>query len=198
MENLVNAFLAIGLLAVSILTVYLVDRVNSLEKETRRVGQMMAAPAPAVTDPWQGLAGKPLWDAMSGRPPAHLTPVMLDELRSRYELVLHKHIQSLYEEGVRDAQRGLSGEPQNPRTLQTASGPVESWLPMAQVNTLYKCGLDSVQLSGDALIPVRQALDEAGQLLFSRVQIPQSEALSASLMPLPAPQIGDTKTEPAA
>jgi len=35
----------------------------------------------------------------------------------------------------------------------------------------------------EALPAVCQALDEAGQLLFSKVQIAQPEALSASLMP---------------
>ena len=112
---------------------------------------------------------------------------MLDELRGRYEVVLHKHIQSLFDEGVRDAQRGLSSDPKNPRTLITAHGPIESWLPMAQVNTLYKCGMDSVLASADAQQALRQALDEAGQLLFSRVQMAQMEPLSLSLLPQTLP-----------
>lgn len=192
MDNLINAFLAIGLLVVIILMVYLLDRVNSLEAETKRIGHVSAqAAAPAAPpDPWLSLSGKALWDALSGRPPAHLSSAALEELRSRYELVLHKHIQSLFDEGVRDAQRGLSAEPKNPRTVQTASGPVESWMPMPQANTLYKCGMDSVQAPAEAQPAVCQALDEAGQLLFSKVQIPQTEALSASLMPTQAAPAG--------
>lgn len=192
MENLFNAFLAFGLLVVIILMVYLVDRVNSLEQETKRISQMpVPAPAPAAADPWQGLSGKALWDALSGRPPGHLSPGMLDELRGRYEVVLHKHIQSLFDEGVRDAQRGLSSDPKNPRTLITAQGAIESWLPMAQVNTLYKCGMDSVLASADAQQALRQALDEAGQLLFSRVQMAQMEPLSQSLLPQSLPSSPD-------
>ncbi len=186
MENLFNAFLAFGLLVVIILMVYLVDRVNSLEQETKRIGQMPApAAAPAAFDPWQGLSGKALWDALSGRPPGHLSSGMVDELRNRYEVVLHKHIQSLFDEGVRDAQRGVSSDPKNPRTLLTAHGPIDSWLPMAQVNTLYKCGMDSVLSPADGQQALRQALDEAGELLFSRVQMAQMEALSLSLLPSP-------------
>jgi len=182
-DSLVNAFLAIGLLVVIVLVVYLVDRVNSLEKETRRVAQLSAAVPAAAPDPWSGLSGKALWDAMTGRAPASMTAAALDELRSRYELVLHKHIQSVFDEGVRDGQRGLSGDPKNPRSIQTAQGAVESWMPTPQLNTLYKCGLDSAQLSADALVAVRQALDEAGQQLFAKVQLPLSEPLSSSLMP---------------
>lgn len=183
MEPLINAFLAIGLLVVIILVVYLVDRVNSLEKETRRMAQVSVAPTPVAADPWAGLSGKALWDAMTGRPPPHLSVATLQELRSNYEVVLQKHIQSLFDEGVRDGRRGLSAEPKNPRTIQTSVGAVESWLPGPQVNSLYKCGLDSTQLPPEALQPVRDALDEAGQQLFAKTEFPQTEPLSASLLP---------------
>lgn len=199
MDSLFNAFLAMGLLVVIVLVIYLVDRVNSLEKETRRASHPSGALA-APSDPWSALSGKALWDAMTGRPPAHLSAQTLQEMRVRYELVLHKHIQSLFDEGVRDGQRGMSGEPRNPRSIQTSQGDVESWLPTPQANALYKCGLDSVQLGPDALAPVRQALDEAGQLLFSKAQLTLSEPLSTSLMPLAptaaAPAASDARPTP--
>ena len=184
---LVNALLAIGLLVLIVLVVYLVDRVNSLEKQAKRVAQMAAHAPEAQPDPWHGLSGKALWDAMTGRPPAHLSAVALQDMRSLYEVVLHKHIQSLFDEGVRDAQRGMSGEAKNPRAIQTSQGAVESWLPSAQVNTLYKAGMDTVQLPADQWQPVRQALDEAGQLLFTKAQIELGEPLSQALLPQPAP-----------
>lgn len=183
MDALVNAFLAIGLLVVIVLIVYLVDRVNSIEKETRRVAQTVTANPSTSQDPFFNLAGKKLWDALSGKAPEGLTDQNLQELRTRYEVVLHKHIQSLFEEGNKDAQRGLSGEPRNPRTIKTAQGAVESWLPAAQVNTLYKCGMDAVQLPVQEQGSVRAALDEAGQLLFSKVQLTLREPLSVSLLP---------------
>lgn len=196
---MVNAFLGIGLLVLIILVVYLVDRVNSLEKETRRVAQMAAqppAPAAQALDPWAGLSGKDLWDAVSGRPPAGMSSETMQDIRGRYEIVIQKHIQSLFDEGVRDGKMGLSGEPKNPRSIQTSQGAVESWLPMAQVNTLYKCGLDSTQLSGEGLQPVRAALDEAGQQLFSKTRIEQTEPLSASLLPTLAAQAANPAAPP--
>jgi hypothetical protein len=56
-------------------------------------------------------------------------------------------------------------------------------LPSAQVNTLYKCGLDSVQLPADQLETVRLALDEAGQTLYSKAMVNLAQPLSVSLMP---------------
>ena len=188
MDALLNAFLAIGLLVVIILIVYLVDRVNSIERETRRVAQSVSTPvAPVKQGPFGDLEGKRLWDALSGRAPDGMDEPTLQDMRERYELVLHKHIQSVFEEGVKDGQRGLSGEPRNPRSIKTAKGAVEAWMPGSQINSLYKCGMDSVQQGPDALDSVRLALDETGQFLFAKVQIPLKEPLSASLLPSQAP-----------
>ena len=184
MEALVNAFLAIGLLVVIILIVYLVDRVNSIERETRRVAQTLATPAAAVPQgPFFGLSGKPLWDTLSGRGALDLSPQALAELRENYEVVLQKHIQALFDEGFQDGKRGLSADPKNIRKISTAKGNVESWLPGPLANTLYKCGLDCAQLPAQEWGPVQTALDEAGQQLFARVDIPLLEPLSLSLMP---------------
>jgi len=186
MDALVNAFLAIGLLVVIVLIVYLVDRVNSIEKETRRVAQTVTANPSTSQDPFFNLAGKKLWDALSGKAPEGLTDQNLQELRTRYEVVLHKHIQSLFEEGVKDGQRGLSGEPKNTRMIRTAKAPVESWIPAAQANALYKCGLDSAQVPQESWGPIRAALDDAGQQLFAKVQLILQEPLSSTLMPDPS------------
>jgi len=189
MDALINAFLAIGLLVVIILIVYLVDRVNSIERETRRVAQNLAAPAAAAspTGPFFGLSGKALWDTLSGRGALDLSPQALSELRENYEVVLQKHIQALFDEGFQDGKRGLSGEPKNSKKISTAKGQVESWIPAAQANTLYKCGLDCAQLPSTEWGPIQAALDEAGQQLFGRVDLPNLEPLSRSLMPAPDP-----------
>jgi len=198
MDALVNAFLAIGLLVVIVLIVYLVDRVNSIEKETRRVAQTITTAPSGSQDPFFNLAGKKLWDALSGKAPEGLSEQNLQELRTRYEVVLHKHIQSLFEEGVKDGQRGLSGEPKNTRMIRTAKAPVESWIPAPQANTLYKCGLDSVNASAEACDTIRAALDDAGQQLFAKVQLTLQEPLSSALMPETPVQELATGNQPAA
>jgi hypothetical protein len=187
MEPFVLAFIAIGLLVVLVFIIYLVDRVNSIEKETRQFARSLNEPKePASLGPFAGLSSKKLWDAMTGRVPEGLDPSVVVEVRERYESVLQKHIESIFQEGVKDGQRGMSGEPKNTKLITTLRGPVESWLPSAQVNTLYKCGLDSTQLPADQLDAVRMALDEVGQMLYSKALLNLAQPLSASLLPRPA------------
>ena len=184
MEPFVLAFIAIGLLIVLVFIIYLIDRVNSIEKETRQFAQTLNdQKEPPALGPFAGLTSKKLWDAMTGRVPEGLDPGVLVEVRERYETVLQKHIEAVFQEGVKDGQRGLSGEPKNTKLVTTLRGPIESWLPSAQVNTLYKCGLDSAQLPPEQLDAVRNALDEAGQTLYGKALINLAQPLSMTLMP---------------
>lgn len=184
MEPFVLALIGIGLLVVLVFIIYLVDRVNGIEKETRRVAQSLNdAKEPPSLGPFAGLSSKKLWDAMTGRVPEGLDPSLLVEVRERYESVLFKHIEAIFQEGVQDGQRGLTGEPKNTKLLTTLRGPVESWLPSAQVNTLYKCGVDSTQLPADQLDAVRAAIDDVGQTLYGKALLPLVQPLSESLLP---------------
>lgn len=184
MEPFLLALIGIGLLVVLVFIIYLVDRVNSIEKETRRVAQSLNdAKEPPSLGPFAGLSSKKLWDAMTGRVPEGLDPSLLIEVRERYESVLFKHIAAIFQEGVQDGQRGLTGEPKNTKLLTTLRGPVESWLPSAQVNTLYKCGVDSTQLPADQLDAVRAAIDDVGQTLYGKALLPLVQPLSESLLP---------------
>jgi len=190
MEAFLSAFFAIGLLVILVVVLYLLDRVNTIEKETRQFAKSLNVQKeePSVL-PFAGLASKKLWDAMTGRLPDGLDPALMHQVRSHYQPVLHKHIDALFQEGVMDGLRGILGEPKNTKLINTSSGPVESWLPSAQVNTLYKCGLDSVQLSADQLDAVRLALDEAGQTLYGKVMVNLDQPLSVSLMPKPVSEM---------
>jgi hypothetical protein len=195
MDAFVSALMAIGLLVLLLFIIYLLDKVNSLEKETRQFAKTLNAPKEVTAPtPFAGLSSKKLWDAMTGRMPEGLDPSVVDELRGLYETVLHKHVDAVFQEGVKDGQRGMLGEPKNTKQISTSRGPVESWLPSAQVNTLYKCGLDSAQLRADQLDAVRAALDEAGQTLYGKAMVNLAQPLSASLMPLPAPASTSTPT----
>ena len=190
MEAFAFAFMAMGLLVLLVFIMYLWDRVNSLEKETRQLTRPLNAPKElASASPFAGLSSKKLWDAMTGRLPDGLDPSTVDEVRVLYETVLHKHVDAIFQEGVKDGQRGMFGEPKNTKLINTSRGPVESWLPSAQVNALYKCGLDSAQLPSDQLNAVRAALDEAGQALYSKAMVNLAQPLSASLMPLPVAEV---------
>lgn len=194
MDALINAFVAIGLLLILVLIIYLVDRVNTIEKETRKMVQTMAPPPEAPKDPFSGLAGRRLWDAMTGKPPETMPADVLAEVRERYDLVLHKHLEALYKEGWRDGERGFSAEPSNTRVITTASAQVESWLPGPQVKTLYQCGLEASQRPPELWDGLRADMDEAARIIYEKTQLEVRQALSAWLMPLPV----QPATEPGA
>ena len=109
MDALATAFIAIGLLLILLLIVYLVDRVNTIEKETRRMALSMSQGSSdgpkSAKAPFAGLSGRRLWEAMIGKGADNLSDDVLAELRERYDLVLHKHLESLYKEGWRDGER---------------------------------------------------------------------------------------------
>lgn len=186
MDLLFLAFIAIGLLLLLVLVIYLVDRVNSLEKDTKTAIENLSATAQSPTKvavgPFAGLSAKKLWDAMTGRPPEDVPPDSLGDVRNRYETVLMKHIESIFEEGKRDGSMGVSSPPKNTRQITTLRGNVESWLPMPQVNAIYQCGVDAHQKPPELHAEVRLALDDACHQLFSKTQIEPKAPMSQTLM----------------
>ncbi len=183
MDALLNAMMAIGLLLILVLVIYLIDKVNAIERETRKVMTSMAEKSVRPADPFLGLGGKKLWDAMTGRSPAGLDANALEGVRQLYQVVLSKHMEALYREGFNDGQRGMSGEPKNTRQITTAKGQVESWIPSAQANTLYQCGLKAADVPPAEWGSIRAAMDEAGLFLLSKTQLDTSSPLSDWLMP---------------
>jgi hypothetical protein len=186
MDAMLNALMAIGLLVILVLIIYLIDRVSAIEKETRQVLSSMQQQktAPPVALPFLGLSSKKLWDAMTGRPDKDLDPLAIFDLQGPYQIVLSKHVESLYMEGFKDSQRGMTGEPKNTKLITSSAGAVESWIPPAQANAVYQCGVQAAQAPESNWGPIREALDEAGRFLFGKAQLDTSSPLSEWLMPL--------------
>ncbi|PVE06025.1 hypothetical protein [Limnohabitans sp. Rim28] len=185
MDALMNALMAIGLLVILVLIIYLIDRVSTIEKETRQVlsSIQQQKPAQAVSLPFLGMSSKKLWDAMTGRPDSDMDPLAIFDLQGPYQVVLSKHVEALYREGFKDGQRGMSGEPKNARQITTSAGTVESWIPPAQANAIYQCGVQAAQTPEANWGPLRVALDEAGSYLYAKAQLDISSPLSEWLMP---------------
>lgn len=184
MDAFLNALMAIGLLVILVLIIYLIDRVNTIEKETRKVlsNVQQQSSAPQTPLPFLGLSSKKLWDAMTGRSDKSLDPLAVFDLQGPYQVVLSKHIETLYKEGYKDSQRGTTGEPKNTRQVTTSHGSVESWIPPAQANAIYQCGVQAAQTPEENWGPLRDALDEAGNYLYSKAQLDTSSSLSGWLM----------------
>lgn len=183
MDALVNAFMAIALLLILMLVIFIIDKVNTIEKETRKLISSVAEKSPRSVDPFMGLSGKRLWDAMTGRSVEGLDTGSLGKLRQLYEVVLSRHMEALYQEGYKDGQRGMAAEPRNTSLITTAHGQVQSWIPSAQANALYQCGLKASDTPQDQWGPIRTAMDEAAQFLLSKTALDASTPLSDWLMP---------------
>jgi hypothetical protein len=187
MDALLNALMAIGLLLVLILVIYLIDRVNSIESETRKVVSSLNENAAKMATPSMGLSAKKLWDAMTGRSSEGLDPQALADLRSRYPVILSKHAEALYKDGFKDGALGSPpGQPKNTQEIVMAKGVVESWIPTAQANALYQCGLSASQTPEVQWGPIRASMDEAGEFLWSKAQLDATSPLSDWLMPSPS------------
>jgi len=184
MDAFLNALMAIGLLLVLILVIYLIDRVNSIESETRKVVSTLNESAAKLATPSMGLSAKKLWDVMTGRSTEGLDPQAIDDLRSRYPIILSKHAEALYKDGFKDGILGSPpSDPKNTKDIVTAKGSVESWIPTAQANALYQCGLSASQTPEAEWGPIRASMDEAGQFLWSKAQLDATSPLSEWLMP---------------
>jgi hypothetical protein len=201
MDALATAFIAIGLLLILLLIVYLVDRVNTIEKETRRMALSMnpgsSGESKSAKAPFAGLSGRRLWEAMIGKGVDNLSDDVLAELRERYDLVLHKHLEAIYKDGWRDGERGTPTEPANFRQISTATGQVESWLPMPQVKTIHQCGLEASQRPPELWDSLRADMDEAANILYTKAQLEVRQALSGWLMPAPAANAALLQAPPA-
>lgn len=179
------ALIAIGLLVILVLVIYLADRVSSLERQTQdAVASLKERGVSSFKGPFGGLSAKKLWDAMTGLLPEGMDEQTVMDVRERYEAVIQKHIEAVFSEGVKDGERGLSGEPKNTRWVTTLRGQVESWLPQAQVNAIYKAGLDfSTAKSPDQQALVRQAFGEPCRVLYEKVGVEPLVDLVAQLVP---------------
>jgi hypothetical protein len=183
MEPLMLGVIAIGLLVIVVLIIYLADRVNSLERQTQEAVNSLKAKPFAPKGVFAGLSSKKLWDAMAGQFPEGLDEDAIGDLRERYLTVLQKHIEAVFSEGLKDGQRGLSGDPKNTRRISTLRGQVESWLPQTQVNAIYKAGLDAANSqSPEQLASIQFALGEACNHLFQKTQIEPPVALIEQLL----------------
>ena len=191
MDGILIALLVVGLILILMMLIYLVDRVNQIERETRQ-NKPSSHPVPTRSaGPYGGLSGRKLWDAMTEHPPSGIDAAEWANIRQRYALALQLHIESLFEEGQRDGQRGMSGEPKNPRILDTPDGNLESWLPNVLVKAIYQAGLDVANAPEEVLMGIRASLNEAGKTLYVQAGYPEYPVQSDLLLPGPLPPLPD-------
>lgn len=163
METTLLLIILIALALILVLLVYVVDRLMALEKMTLNLpsfGIEREAPAGNGDTHFGTLTGQQLWDGMNGKPVEGWTADTFHALRPRYEVVLGKHIEQLF-------QAGKSGKPlpPSPATIETLRGSVASFIPANHAQTLHGLGARS---NSEGAAELADALDDVTEILYGR------------------------------
>jgi hypothetical protein len=176
METTLLLIILIALALILVLLVYVVDRLMALEKLTLNLpsfGGESEVPAGNGDAHFGSLTGQQLWDGMNGKPIDGWTADTFHALRPRYEVVLGKHIEQVF-------QAGKSGQPlpKSPATIETLRGSVASFIPGNHAQTLHSLGARS---NGEPAEALADPLDDVTEVLYGRTGLdlrrPYSEKL---------------------
>ncbi len=178
MNNVLLLLIFGGLVGLLLVVFYLLDRVNALHNQNIQSGLKQA---PTDTS-YFGLSGKALWDAMAGIPVPGYNEAMIDTIRSRYEMVLQKHIELLFEDGTLDGREGFSMPISSERKVPTLRGEMISWIPHEFASGIYRAGHSRSTLPKAEHGIIVASLDQIGTMLFPACGLPPVE-LSKLLMP---------------
>jgi hypothetical protein len=129
-----------------------------------------------------GLTGKNLWDALIGVPMPGWDQKRIATIRPRYDLVLQKHLELLFEDGKLDGREGFASPVRCDRMVPTLRGEIESWIPHEFASGIYRAGYAIATTAEEDREPIRQQIDMLGDALFTAVGLPPNP-LSAILMP---------------
>lgn len=178
MSNFFQLFIAWGVLLLVLLSLYLIDKVNTIYRN-----QVPAKLPPTYSDGLFGdLSGKKLWDAMSGIPVVGVDSETVNNLRPHYEPVLRQHIEQVFMEGYKAGAAGTAGIPTNNRVLPTPRGSLESWLPLHHLSSLYQIGVDFSAKKPEEMLRLQQTLDQVTAMLYARTGLTLEEAYSRTLL----------------
>lgn len=145
------------------------------------------------------MVSKRLWDAMTGKPLPDLDEKLVEELKPRYHVLLAKHCEELFQEGVENGQAGKASVPQNKRKVKGLRGSVISWIPQQHADAIYQAGFDSVAAqSPESRQPLQKSLLDALKVIATRTGMGGAEALAERLLPLDPSAVLATSEEGAA
>ena len=178
MNSFFQLFLVWGVLLVFLLVLYVIDKVNVIYQGYSRT----EVPATYDDGLFGELAGKTLWDAMSGIPLPGVDAKHVSDLKPHYEPILRQHIEQVFMEGYSHGKAGTVGVPTNNRQVPTPRGSVVSWLPMHHLASLYQAGADFATSTPDDVLRIQQSLDQVTGMIYARIGLGLGEPYSATLL----------------
>ena len=193
MNTILLLLIFTGLVGTLLVVFFMLDRVNELHKHADiKKGHI---------DPkalFGGLSGKNLWDALIGVPMPGWDQKKIALIRPRYEIVLQKHLELLFEDGKLDAREGYAMPIRCERMVPTLRGDIESWIPHEFASGIYRAGFAIANTPEDGHETIRVQIDMIGDALFAATGLP-SNPLSATLLPhldRPEPDMDDEELLP--
>jgi hypothetical protein len=167
----------IGIVGALLVMFFTLEKVDDIQ-----TGKSAQKPRFNPADTFGGLSGRELWDAMIGVPMRGINPKELIPLKPRYEVVLQKHLEILFEEGQHDGREGFLMPVRCERIVPTLRGDIESWIPHEFAVGIYKVGYSLITEPDEEPDTLREQLDEIGDEIFSATGLPP-HPLSKLLMP---------------
>ena len=167
----------IGIVGALLVMFFTLEKVDDIQ-----TGKSAQKPRFNPADTFGGLSGRELWDAMLGVPMRGINPKEIIPLKPRYEVVLQKHLEILFEEGQHDGREGFLMPVRCERIVPTLRGDIESWIPHEFAVGIYKVGYSLITEPDEDPDTLREQLDEIGDEIFSATGLPP-HPLSKLLMP---------------
>ncbi len=180
--------------ALLVMVIYTIDRLNSVEKITSLLNTVVA-PSPSVSgveapSMFEGLTGMVLWEAMSGKPVEGWDKESLEEMKPRYRIVLQKHIEAIFDEGLLDGhQETFKHLPANGMVVSMLRGTIESWIPQNYASAIYQVGIEWSRNEIEEAERLRERLDLVVDELFSDCEIELKNPMSNTLLPVSEDEI---------
>lgn len=182
MNTILLLMIFTGLVGLLLVVFFMLDRLNELHKHA----DLQKTPH-NPDDTFGGLTGKTLWDAMIGIPLPGWDAKKLEPLKPRYEAVLQKHLELLFEDGKLDAREGFAMPVRCDRVVPTLRGEIESWMPHEYASGIYRAAQDLINLPPEEHEAVLSRIDEIGEALYSATNLPPRHLLSKVLVPASRP-----------
>lgn len=190
MNTILLLLIFTGLVGLLLVVFFMLDRPNELHKHA----DLQKTPH-VPDDTFGGLTGKTLWDAMIGIPLSGWDAKKLEPLKPRYEAVLQKHLELLFEDGKLDAREGFAMPVRCDRVVPTLRGEIESWMPHEYASGIYRAAQDLINLPPEEHEAVLSRIDDIGEALYSATNLPPRHLLSKVLVPASRPTEEETPVD---
>ena len=190
MNTILLLLIFTGLVGLLLVVFFMLDRLNELHKHA----DLQKTPH-KPDDSFGGLSGKTLWDAMIGIPLPGWEAKQLEPLKPRYEALLQKHLELLFEDGKLDAREGFAMPVRCDRVVSTLRGEIESWMPHEYASGIYRAAQDLINLPPEEHETVLARIDDIGEALYSATNLPPRHPLSRVLVPASRPAEEDNPTD---